>query len=226
MLHDTNSFRNDEQALTAISGKYGTTGKEQLDFAMATDGLSSEVEQGITIDVAYKYFSTAKRRFVIVDAPGHEQYTRNMVTGASKADLALLLIDVQNGITAQTKRHFYIAKKLGLKQIVVVINKMDLIDYNQERYDEVCLDFRSLVEELNVDDIQMLPLSGLTGENVARSSGKLNWYQGPSLLDYLEKVEKQNEFCDEEITRFVVQWVNRPNPEFRGYSGIEERMLT
>ncbi|HAS99284.1 MAG TPA: sulfate adenylyltransferase subunit CysN, partial [Pantoea agglomerans] len=200
------------------SKRHGTQG-EKLDLALLVDGLQAEREQGITIDVAYRYFSTEKRKFIIADTPGHEQYTRNMATGASTCDLAILLIDARKGVLDQTRRHSFISTLLGIKHLVVAINKMDLVEYNQERFEQIKQDYLDFAAQLPEDlDIRFVPMSALEGDNVASASQTMPWYSGPTLLDVLETVELKR-VVDHQPMRFPVQYVNRPNLDFRGYAG-------
>ncbi len=193
-------------------------GEENVNLALLTDGLRAEREQGITIDVAYRYFSTAGRKFIIADTPGHEQYTRNMVTGASTADLAIILIDARHGVLTQSRRHGIIASLLGIPHVVVCVNKMDLVDYNKNRYDEITADYREFARKLNIHDITFIPVSALLGDNVVNRSDKTPWYQGPPLLQFLENVTIS---ADRNLVdfRFPVQYVVRPHQDFRGFSG-------
>ena len=219
LLYDSKMIFEDQlDALEADSKKSGTQG-ENIDFALLVDGLSAEREQGITIDVAYCYFSTDKRKFIVADTPGHEQYTRNMATGASTADLAILLIDARKGILTQTRRHSFIASSLGIRKLVLAINKMDLVDYDQSVFDTIKKDFLAFASELNKDiEIQAIPMSALAGDNITENSNATPWYSGPSLMSYLETVPVDD---DKEMRpfRMPVQWVNRPNLDFRGFSG-------
>jgi bifunctional enzyme CysN/CysC len=219
LLYDSKMIFEDQlDALEADSKKSGTQG-ENIDFALLVDGLAAEREQGITIDVAYRYFSTEKRKFIVADTPGHEQYTRNMATGASTADLAILLIDARKGILTQTRRHSFIASSLGIRKLVLAINKMDLVDYDQSVFDTIKKDFLAFASELNKDiEIQAIPMSALAGDNITENSNATPWYSGPSLMTYLETVPVDD---DKEMRpfRMPVQWVNRPNLDFRGFSG-------
>ena len=219
LLYDSKMIFEDQlDALEADSKKSGTQG-ENIDFALLVDGLAAEREQGITIDVAYRYFSTEKRKFIVADTPGHEQYTRNMATGASTADLAILLIDARKGILTQTRRHSFIASSLGIRKLVLAINKMDLVDYDQSVFDTIKKDFLAFASELNKDIvIQAIPMSALAGDNITENSNATPWYSGPSLMTYLETVPVDD---DKETRpfRMPVQWVNRPNLDFRGFSG-------
>jgi len=221
MLYEAQQIFEDQVAsLRNDSKKMGTQGGD-IDFALLVDGLAAEREQGITIDVAYRFFSTDKRKFIVADTPGHEQYTRNMFTGASTADVAVILIDARQGVLTQTKRHSMICSVLGIKNIVVAINKMDLVDYQQAVYEEIESDFRSFAEEMNFDTITPIPMAALKGDNVVERSQKTAWYQGPTLLGFLETVNTQLSRIDHAL-RLPVQWVNRPNLDFRGFSGTIE----
>jgi len=219
LLHDTRQIYEDQlSSLHNDSKRHGTQG-ERLDLALLVDGLQAEREQGITIDVAYRYFSTEKRKFIIADTPGHEQYTRNMATGASTCDLAILLIDARKGVLDQTRRHSFISTLLGIKHLVVAINKMDLVDFSEETYNAIREDYLTFAAQLPGElDIRFVPLSALEGDNVANGSDKMPWYSGPTLLEVLETVEIQR-VVDTQPMRFPVQYVNRPNLDFRGYSG-------
>ncbi|AKA39315.1 sulfate adenylyltransferase subunit CysN [Yersinia ruckeri] len=219
LLHDTRQIYEDQlTTLHTDSKRIGTQG-EKLDLALLVDGLQAEREQGITIDVAYRYFSTEKRKFIIADTPGHEQYTRNMATGASTCDLAILLIDARKGVLDQTRRHSFIATLLGIRHLVVAVNKMDLVDYQQSVFEQFKDDYLSFAEQLPTDlNIKFVPLSALDGDNVATSSEKMSWYTGPTLLDVLETVDVVNASRQQPL-RFPVQYVNRPNLDFRGYAG-------
>ena len=218
LLHDSKMIFEDQlAAIEKDSKKSGTTG-EAIDLALLVDGLQSEREQGITIDVAYRYFSTEKRKFIIADTPGHEQYTRNMATGASNCDLAIILIDARYGVQVQTRRHSFICSLLGIKHIVVAVNKMDLVDYSQERYQAIKKEYREFTEALEFDDIRFVPLSALNGDNVVEESENMPWYPGATLMKLLNTIDviPQNEFTQ---FRFQVQYVNRPNLDFRGFAG-------
>ena len=218
LLHDSKMIFEDQlAAIEKDSKKSGTTG-EAIDLALLVDGLQSEREQGITIDVAYRYFSTEKRKFIIADTPGHEQYTRNMATGASTCDLAIILIDARYGVQVQTRRHSFICSLLGIKHIIVAVNKMDLVDFSQERYQEIKKEYREFTESLAFDDIRFVPLSALNGDNVVEESDNMAWYPGATLMKLLNTIDvkEQNEFTQ---FRYQVQYVNRPNLDFRGFSG-------
>ena len=218
LLHDTQMIYEDQlQSLKKDSERMGTTGDE-LDLALLVDGLQAEREQGITIDVAYRYFSTAKRKFIIADTPGHEQYTRNMATGASTCDLAVILIDARKGVLTQTRRHSFIVSLLGIRHIIVAVNKMDLMEWRQDVFDEIRSDYMAFTAKLEVPDIRFIPLSALKGDNVVEPSHHMTWYNGPSLLEVLESVEISQDRNFQDV-RFPVQYVIRPNLDFRGFSG-------
>ncbi|MGY6039910.1 sulfate adenylyltransferase subunit CysN [Aeromonas sp. AE23HZ002T15] len=218
LLHDSQQIYEDQlKALESDSQKLGTAG-EKLDLALLVDGLQAEREQGITIDVAYRYFSTAKRKFIISDTPGHEQYTRNMATGASTCDLAIILIDARKGVLDQTRRHSFIASLLGIKQFVVAVNKMDLVEFSQAVFERISAEYREFAKKLSVDTIHIVPVSALDGDNVVNQSDKLAWYQGETLLSLLETAEVEREL-ERHPVRLPVQYVNRPNLDFRGFAG-------
>ena len=219
LLYDSKMIFEDQlDALESDSRKHGTQG-ENIDFALLVDGLSAEREQGITIDVAYRFFSTDRRKFIVADTPGHEQYTRNMATGASTADLAILMIDARKGILTQTRRHSFIASSLGIRKLVLAINKMDLVDYDQAIYDQIEQDFLEFAQELSAGiEIQAIPMSALAGDNITTNSENTPWYQGPPLMEYLETVPVDDQRASAPF-RMPVQWVNRPNLDFRGFSG-------
>ncbi len=218
LLHDSKMIYEDQlESIKADSVKSGTTG-DDVDLALLVDGLQAEREQGITIDVAYRYFSTSRRKFIIADTPGHEQYTRNMVTGASTCDLAIILIDARHGVVTQTRRHSFIASLLGIKHILVAVNKMDLVDYREEDFEKIKSDYRSFSSNLNIKDVQYLPISALCGDNVVDASDKMPWFRGSTLMHYLENVHIAADRNLSEL-RFPVQYVNRPTHEFRGYCG-------
>jgi bifunctional enzyme CysN/CysC len=219
LLHDTKMIYEDQlAAVKRDSEKVGTTGAGEIDLALLTDGLKAEREQGITIDVAYRYFSTDKRKFIIADTPGHEQYTRNMATGASTCQLAIILIDARHGVMTQTRRHSFIVSLLGIKHVVVAINKMDLVDYSEEVFERIKREYTDFVAKLELRDIVFIPMSALKGDNVASKSDTMPWYSGPPLLDHLETVHIAS---DRNLTdlRFPVQYVIRPNLDFRGFAG-------
>ncbi len=218
MLYDSKLIFEDQlAAIESDSKKVGTTG-DDIDLALLVDGLQAEREQGITIDVAYRFFSTDKRKFIVADTPGHEQYTRNMATGASNAELALILVDARKGVLTQTRRHSYIVSLLGIKNVVLVVNKMDLVDYSQSRYDEVVEEYLEFAKKLDIPNIITTPISALKGENVISPSEKMHWYHGPTLLGHLETVDVTTDITETDF-RMPVQWVNRPNLDFRGFSG-------
>jgi sulfate adenylyltransferase subunit 1 len=220
LLYDTNSILDDQ--LEAIQKANRKNDDGTVDLAILTDGLKAEREQGITIDVAYKYFQTEKRKFIIADAPGHIQYTRNMVTGASNSDLIIILIDARKGVIEQTKRHSFLAKLLSLKKVLVCVNKMDMVDYQEEVYEKIKADYLTLAANLGLQNVDFLPVSALKGDNIVHSSERIAWYSGSSLLDYLENVEIEAAKAVQGW-RFPVQWVVRPQsedlPDYRGYAG-------
>jgi bifunctional enzyme CysN/CysC len=219
LLFETRQIFDDQlAALEADSKRHGTQG-EAIDFALLVDGLSAEREQGITIDVAYRYFSSEKRKFIVADTPGHEQYTRNMVTGASTAELAVLLVDARKGVLTQTRRHSYLAKLLGIRRFVLAVNKMDLVDYDQAAFDGIAADYRSFAERIGIKGWVGIPVSGLNGDNVASRSAAMAWSEGPSLLEHLDSVELDAGADAEKPLRMPVQWVNRPSQDFRGFAG-------
>ncbi len=219
LLYESKAIFEDQLAsLEADSKRVGTQGSN-IDFALLVDGLAAEREQGITIDVAYRFFSTDKRKFIVADCPGHEQYTRNMVTGASTADLAIILIDARKGVLTQTRRHSYLVHLLGIRNIVLAVNKMDLIDYDRARYDEIVADYRAFATELGIDAFTALPISGFVGDNITALSGNTPWYAGLPLMAHLETVELDVTADQTKPFRLPVQWVNRPNLDFRGFAG-------
>jgi len=219
LLYDSKMIFEDQlAALESDSKKMGTQGQE-IDFALLVDGLAAEREQGITIDVAYRFFATEKRKFIVADTPGHEQYTRNMVTGASTADLAVILIDARKGVLTQTKRHSYLVHLLGIRHVVLAVNKMDLVNYDQKTFDKIVSDYREFADSIGIESFVAMPISGFKGDNITGPSGKTPWYAGPSLLPYLETVEVNNTLNQQKPFRMPVQWVNRPNLDFRGFSG-------
>ena len=218
LLHDTQLLFDDQLAsLERDSRKHGTTGTD-IDFALLLDGLEAEREQGITIDVAYRFFATDRRKFIVADTPGHEQYTRNMVTGASTADLAVILIDARKGVLTQTRRHSYIAALLGIRHVVLAVNKIDLLDYAQPAFEEIVADYRDFATELGFQSLTPIPLSARFGDNVSRRSSQMPWYEGPTLLEHLETVDVTRDLVQRPF-RMPVQWVNRPDLDFRGYAG-------
>jgi bifunctional enzyme CysN/CysC len=218
LLHDSKQIFEDQlSALAKDSKRHGTTG-DDIDFALLVDGLEAEREQGITIDVAYRFFATPRRSFIVADTPGHEQYTRNMATGASNAELAVILIDARKGVLVQTKRHSYICSLLGVRHVVLAVNKIDLVEYSQETFDRIVADYMSFSAQLGFTSIVPIPLSARFGDNVIAHSGNTPWYRGPTLLDHLETIDVQSDVLEKPF-RFQVQWVNRPNLDFRGYAG-------
>jgi bifunctional enzyme CysN/CysC len=218
LLYDSKMIFEDQMAaLEADSKSVGTQGGE-IDFALLVDGLAAEREQGITIDVAYRFFSTDKRKFIVADTPGHEQYTRNMVTGASTADLAVILIDARKGVLTQTRRHSYLVSLLGIRKVVLAINKMDLVDYSEKVFNDILSDYQEFAKQIDLNDIVAIPVSGLRGDNIKDASEHTPWYHGPTLMGYLETVEIEDEIQHKPF-RMPVQWVNRPNLDFRGFAG-------
>ncbi len=210
-------FEDHLAALEADSAKVGTQGGD-LDFALLLDGLTAEREQGITIDVAYRFFSTERRKFIVADTPGHEQYTRNMVTGASTADVAVILVDARKGVLTQTRRHSYLVSLLGIGKVVLAINKMDLVDYSQEIFDAIVGEYTDFADQIGLSDVTAIPLSALKGDNIVAVSDHTDWYHGPTLIGYLETVPVDDDVAAQSL-RMPVQWVNRPNLDFRGFSG-------
>ena len=219
LLYDSKMIFEDQLAqLEADSKRVGTQGQD-IDFALLVDGLAAEREQGITIDVAYRFFSTDKRKFIVADTPGHEQYTRNMVTGASTADLAVILIDARKGVLTQTRRHSYLVSLMGIRHVVLAINKMDLVGWSKDTYDSILADYRAFAAQIGITQFQAIPISGLKGDNIASKSDATPWYDGPTLMEHLETVELDESRLQSQPLRFPVQWVNRPNLDFRGFSG-------
>jgi len=218
LLYDSKMIFEDQlAALEADSKRVGTQGQE-IDFALLVDGLAAEREQGITIDVAYRFFATEKRKFIVADTPGHEQYTRNMVTGASTADLAVILIDARKGVLTQTRRHSFLAHLIGIRHIVLAVNKMDLVGYDQATFDAIVADYRAFAASIGIADFTAIPISGFKGDNITGASANTPWYSGPSLIEHLETVPVDGE-GDARPFRMPVQWVNRPNLDFRGFAG-------
>ncbi|MDO6565148.1 sulfate adenylyltransferase subunit CysN [Amphritea sp. 1_MG-2023] len=211
-------FEDQLAAVEAESKKFGTQG-DNIDFALLVDGLAAEREQGITIDVAYRFFSTDKRKFIVADTPGHEQYTRNMVTGASTADVAILMVDARRGILTQTRRHSYLASLIGIPHIVVAINKMDLVDYSEKTYNQIREDYLEFAKQIGIENITFIPMSALAGDNITEPSNNMTWYHGTTLMGYLETVQVDDELMQKAPFRMAVQWVNRPNLDFRGFAG-------
>ena len=218
LLYDSQLVAEDQLASLKKDSKTHGTQAGELDLALLVDGLQAEREQGITIDVAYRYFSTLKRKFIVADTPGHEQYTRNMATGASTCDMAVILVDARKGIITQTKRHSCIVSLLGLKSVVLAVNKMDLVDYSEDRFNEIVADYIEFSEKLDIEEVHAIPISALGGENVTSNSDKMDWYEGPSLLSFLEEFDIPDNRSHLAM-RFPVQWVNRPDLNFRGFSG-------
>lgn len=218
LLYESKMIFDDQLAsLKNESKKFGTQG-EEIDFALLVDGLAAEREQGITIDVAYRFFSTDRRKFIVADTPGHEQYTRNMATGASTADLAIVMIDARKGVLTQTRRHSFIVSLLGIRNVVLCINKMDLVGYDRDVFDEIEADYREFASDFGFEHIQAIPVSALAGDNVVVGSENTPWYDGPPLMEYLDTVEIASD-AQEQPFRMPVQWVNRPNLDFRGFAG-------
>ncbi|HEX4111586.1 MAG TPA: sulfate adenylyltransferase subunit CysN [Stellaceae bacterium] len=218
LLYDSKMIFDDQlAALEADSRRLGTRGGA-IDFALLVDGLAAEREQGITIDVAYRYFTTDKRKFIVADTPGHEQYTRNMITGASTAEAAVILIDARNGVLTQTRRHSYLVSLVGIRNVVLAINKMDLVDFSQNVFDRIVADYRAFVAKIGLDAVTAIPISALDGDNVTQPSARTQWYDGPTLLSHLETLEVADRKRGQDF-RFWVQWVNRPNLDFRGFAG-------
>jgi bifunctional enzyme CysN/CysC len=220
LLYDSKMIFEDQLAsLEADSKRIGTQGQE-IDFALLVDGLAAEREQGITIDVAYRFFATEKRKFIVADTPGHEQYTRNMVTGASTADLAVILIDARKGVLTQTRRHSYLAHLIGIRNLVLAVNKMDLVDYSQAVFDKIVADYRAFADSIGIKEFVAMPISGFKGDNITAPSPNTPWYSGPPLMRHLETVEVDVTADQAKPFRMPVQWVNRPNLDFRGFAGL------
>ena len=220
LLYDSKMIFEDQlAALETDSKKVGTQGQE-IDFALLVDGLAAEREQGITIDVAYRFFNTEKRKFIVADCPGHEQYTRNMITGASTADLAVILIDARKGVLVQTRRHSYLCQLIGIRNIVLAVNKMDLVDYDQTIFDTIVADYAEFAKSVGIENFTAMPISGFKGDNIIEPSANTPWYTGPNLMEHLESVEILSSLDVNKPFRLPVQWVNRPNLDFRGFSGL------
>src|SRR5262249_55364619 len=218
LLYDSKLILDDHlSAIERDTRKYGTSG-EEIDLSLLVDGLEAEREQGITIDVAYRYFTTQRRAFIVADTPGHEQYTRNMATGASTADLAVLLVDARKGVLVQTKRHSYICSLLGIRSVVLAVNKIDLVDFSADRFNRIVVDFAGFADALNFQSIAAIPISARFGDNVTRQSDRTPWYDGPNLLELLETIEVEDVAAAKAL-RFPVQWINRSNLDFRGFAG-------
>ncbi|QDH33844.1 sulfate adenylyltransferase subunit CysN [Porphyrobacter sp. YT40] len=220
LLYDSKMIFEDQlAALESDSKRHGTQG-EEIDFALLVDGLAAEREQGITIDVAYRFFTTEKRKFIVADTPGHEQYTRNMVTGASTADLAVILIDARKGVLQQTRRHSYLVHLLGIRHVVLAVNKMDLVGYDQSTFEHIVADYRTFAKSIGIADFTAIPISGFKGDNITTApSANTPWYDGPALIEHLESVEVDAAAAQKQPFRMPVQWVNRPNLDFRGFAG-------
>jgi bifunctional enzyme CysN/CysC len=219
LLYDSKMIFDDQlSALDADSKRIGTQG-QNLDFALLVDGLAAEREQGITIDVAYRFFSTDRRKFIAADTPGHEQYTRNMITGASTADVAIVLIDARKGILTQTRRHSYLVSLVGIRQIVLAVNKMDLMNYDRDLFDKIVADYMAFAAKLGIRNVTAIPMSALNGDNITKQSERMPWYRGPTLMGLLETVPVDHDRLRTLPMRFPVQWVNRPDQNFRGFAG-------
>ena len=220
LLYDSKMIFDDQlAALEADSRRVGTQGQE-IDFALLVDGLAAEREQGITIDVAYRFFATEKRKFIVADTPGHEQYTRNMVTGASTADLAVLLVDARKGVLTQTRRHSYLAHLIGIRNLVLAVNKMDLIGYDRGRFEEIVTEYAAFAETIGIGGFAAFPISAFKGDNITKLSANTPWFDGRSLIEHLETVEIDSDAAQARALRMPVQWVNRPDLDFRGFSGL------
>lgn len=219
LLFDTKALFADQLAALELDSKrFGTRG-EELDYALLLDGLCAEREQGITIDVAYRFFATERRKYIVADTPGHEQYTRNMVTGASTADLAVILIDARKGLLRQTRRHSYLISLIGVRHVVVAVNKMDLVDYSRDAFDVISREYRALAERIGVREVTLIPVSAVCGDNIVRKSARTTWYGGPTLLECLDEASIDETYLQTQPLRMPVQWVNRPHAEFRGFAG-------
>ncbi|WP_347138187.1 sulfate adenylyltransferase subunit CysN [Paracoccus sp. SSK6] len=219
LLYDSKMIFEDQLASLEADSKVSGTQGGEIDFALLVDGLAAEREQGITIDVAYRFFATDKRKFIVADTPGHEQYTRNMVTGASTADLAVILIDARQGVLTQTRRHSYLVNLLGIRNVVLAVNKMDLVDYSAERFYEIVSDYSHFAKQIGMDSFLPIPISGLKGDNIVTKSPEMPWYQGPALLGHLEEAPVNDARMQDRPFRMAVQWVNRPHLDFRGFAG-------
>ena len=219
LLYDSKMIFEDQLAALESDSKRNGTQGEEIDFALLVDGLAAEREQGITIDVAYRFFTTEKRKFIVADTPGHEQYTRNMVTGASTADLAVILIDARKGMLQQTRRHSYLVHLLGIRHVVLAVNKMDLVGYDETTYEHIVADYRAFAQSIGIKQFTAIPISGFKGDNITAASDNTPWYAGPSLLQHLETVEVDAAAAQAAPFRMPVQWVNRPNLDFRGFAG-------
>jgi bifunctional enzyme CysN/CysC len=219
LLYESGLLFEDQLDAVRLESQYSNASGE-LDLALLLDGLAAEREQGITIDVAYRYFQTERRKFIIADTPGHEQYTRNMVTGASSADCAVLLLDARHGVLTQTRRHSYLVRLLDLRHVALAVNKLDLVDYSEARFIEIERDYRAFSRQVGLDEVTCIPVSALRGDNVIEPSRRMPWYEGPTLLEYLETVEIDEDRLRSAPLRLPVQWVNRPDPSFRGFAGM------
>ncbi len=220
LLYDSKMIFDDQlAALESDSKRVGTQGQD-IDFALLVDGLAAEREQGITIDVAYRFFNTPARKFIVADCPGHEQYTRNMITGASTADLAVILVDARKGVLVQTRRHSYLCRLIGIRSLVLAVNKLDLVDYSQARFDAIVADYRAFATSIGITEFTAIPISGFRGDNVSTPSDRTPWYAGPSLIEHLETVEVNDARAAQAPFRMPVQWVNRPDLDFRGFAGL------
>lgn len=220
LLYGAGALFDDQLATLAADSKQSGTQGENLDFALLLDGLTAEREQGITIDVAYRYFSSSVRQFIVADTPGHEQYTRNMISGASTADVAIILMDARKGLLTQTRRHTYLVSLIGIRHVLLAVNKMDLVDYSQSRFRKLEKEYREFAAPLGIETIRCIPLSALRSENIISASARMPWYAGPSLLQYLDAVDLDIDWLARQSLRMPVQWVNRPDADFRGYSGM------
>ena len=223
MLYESKMLFEDQLMQLEVDSKKVGTQAGDLDFALLVDGLTAEREQGITIDVAYRFFSTDKRKFIVADTPGHEQYTRNMITGASTADVAIILIDARKGVLTQTRRHSYLVSLIGIRHVVLAINKLDMVGYSESTYRQIDADYRNFAKEIGLQNIVTIPMSALKGDNITSLSENTPWYRGETLMGYLENVQVESDEADPGIFRMPVQWVNRPNLDFRGYSGLVVR---
>jgi bifunctional enzyme CysN/CysC len=220
LLFDSKAIFEDQlAALEADSKRIGTQG-ESLDYALLLDGLAAEREQGITIDVAYRFFATERRKFIVADTPGHEQYTRNMITGASTADLAVILVDARKGVLTQTRRHSYLVHLIGIERVVLAVNKMDLVGFDRSRFEAIVAEYRTFAESIGIGAFEAIPISALAGDNIATRSGRMPWYPGPALIEHLEAVDVNLAAEGPAAFRMPVQWVNRPNLDFRGFAGL------
>ena len=223
LLYDTHTIFEDQlTALEADSRRVGTQG-QGIDFALLVDGLAAEREQGITIDVAYRFFTTPTRKYIVADTPGHEQYTRNMVTGASTADLAVILVDARKGVLTQTRRHSFLVSLIGIRHIVLAVNKLDLVNYDQAVFDRIVADYRAFAAAIGLHEVTAIPISGLAGDNIASRSANTPWYAGPVLIDHLDTVPLGEDRAAAGDFALPVQWVNRPSLDFRGFAGLIAR---